>query len=88
MREEEREREREERSEYYSSSENICQSWRYTRFGSANQRENFGITSAIKRENRDKREEIRSISCLRSFFSSDNEEESVYNYLLSNKTVV
>jgi hypothetical protein len=67
------ETEREKRSEYYGSSENICQFWIYTRCGSANQRKNFGITSKIKRENRDKREGIRAISCRRSFFFSDDE---------------
>lgn len=66
-REEERERKR-ERSEYYGSSENIYQFWRYTRFGSANQCKKVAIISAIKREKQAKREEIRAISSRRSFF--------------------
>lgn len=79
MREErEREEEREKkRSEYYGSSENICQFRRYTRFRSANQRKKIAITSAIKREKQAKREEIRAISSRRSF-SSRTTKKRVY----------
>lgn len=78
-----RERDREKgggkkkRSEYYGSSKNICQFWRYIHFGSANQRKNFGITIEIKRKNSNKRKEIGAISCRRSF-SSRTTKKRVY----------